>query len=67
LYSRSNRVILPRRSDENVKKPGISTPSASDAAAPRQRGRRVVQYGWSSSGACFSSTHSSARRGWWRT
>jgi cell division protein FtsB len=28
-----------------VKKPGISTPSASDAAAPRQRGRRVVQYG----------------------
>ena len=28
-----------------MKKPTVSTPSASDAAAPRQRSRRVVQYG----------------------
>ena len=28
-----------------MKKPSVSAPSASDAAAPRQRGRRVVQYG----------------------
>jgi cell division protein FtsB len=45
LYFAIKRVILARRSVLNVKKPIMATPSGSEAAAPRQRGRRLVQYG----------------------
>jgi len=45
LYFAIKRVILARRSVLKVKKPIMATPAASDPAAPKQRGRRLVQYG----------------------